>query len=195
MGLFALLLLLTSSTKIQLSHCFITDCRFTLESLHNYVWQIIGSLLGVSLLLSICLNIYCLLKPKGTSQMVSEVPLEDQYDEIEEINGNSEVLHVSLYIADEEEINVSGQVLERSNRYVTSVEQEASSVSSVQSLSISGLNDDGYENPYQLIYPDNIEMHPYSTVWSTRYQNIIFPPDIRINSDKGPWLFIYKKKV
>lgn len=76
--------------------------------------------------------------------------------------------------------------------------------SPVQSISNKLPNEDGYENPYQIIDPGNIEMHLYSIVTSQMYQNtIIFPREItadkskkafQIDKERSPWLVIYKNK-
>ncbi|VDI58039.1 Hypothetical predicted protein [Mytilus galloprovincialis] len=174
------------------------------EKYCNSGWKIVGSLLGGIIILSICLNIYCLLKRKRLSRMVPEIPLEVQYDEIGIIHGNSAGIQALSNSVQEAETSVDGPTVEETYPHSTSLEQHDSSDNSVQSLSTSLLLGDGYENPYQLIDPADIEIHTYSTVGSYLYQNtIIFPrqrssrnpnPFIPNEEKRVPWLVIYKTK-
>lgn len=135
--------------------------------------------------------------------MVPEIPLEVQYDEIGIIHGNSAGFQALSNSVQEAETSVDGPAVEETYPHSTSLEQNDSSDNSVQSLSTSLLSGNGYENPYQSIDPADIEMHPYSTVWSYLYQNtIIFPklissrnpnPFIPNDEKRNPWLVIYKK--
>ncbi|CAC5380188.1 unnamed protein product [Mytilus coruscus] len=173
------------------------------EKYCNSGWKIVGSLFGGILILSICLNIYCLLERKRRSRMVPEIPLEVQYDEIGIINDNSANIQALSNSVQEAETIVDGPAVEETYPHLTSLEHNDSSDNSVQSLSMSLLSGDKYENPYQSIDPADIEMHPYSTVGSYLYQNtIIFPkqissrnpnPFIRNDEKRNPWLVIYKK--
>ncbi|CAC5380205.1 unnamed protein product [Mytilus coruscus] len=176
----------------------------TPRQLYSYGWQITGILLGGSLIFSICLHIFCLLKRKANLVLVSEIPLEVHYSEVGTLNYNSASIQTLTNNAQETVTVTSfdGPAVERTNSHVSALKLGSSSSDSVQSLSISLLNDDGYENPYQMIDPDDIEIYPYSIVWSNLYQNTtIFPKEIKSNakaltpSDKErvPWLIIYKK--
>ncbi|CAC5393285.1 unnamed protein product [Mytilus coruscus] len=162
----------------------------------NSSWQILGSLFGGSLFISLFWNIYCFLKRKKNSGIHTIVPLEVQYDEIGDINFTSANIQVLQNNARESISSVNLQGLERTSNICSSLDKSSSSDSSEHSQSISLLNEDGYEHPYQTIDLGNIEMHPYTTVWSNLYQNTtIFPNQIMTNYDKerNPWLIIYKK--
>ncbi|VDI51396.1 Hypothetical predicted protein [Mytilus galloprovincialis] len=175
------------------------------KSGYNYGWYIVGSLFGGSFILSICLNIYCLVKRKKSSGIVSETPLEIHYDEIGTIHDNSESIQVLSNNAQGAVSIPERHAFERINSHVSDFEQEISSETSLQSLSNSLLNEDGYEHSYETINPENIEIHPYSTVWYNIYENTKICPKeitiknkgqaIQIDNERGPWLIIYMKNV
>lgn len=121
-------------------------------------WQIMGSLLGGSLLFSICSHIYCILKRKKKSEIDLDVPLGVQYDEIGNINIASANIPDIPDNAQESVFSIDSPFFEGTNNSVSSAD------SSVQSLLITLLNEDGYEHSYQMLDPGNIEIHPYSTV-------------------------------
>ncbi|CAG2222610.1 unnamed protein product [Mytilus edulis] len=172
---------------------------------YNYGWYIVGSLFGGSFILSICLNIYCLVKRKRNSGIVSEIPLEIHYDEIGTIHDNSASIQVLSNNAQGTVSSPESHAFERVNSHVSDFEQEISSETSLQGLSNSLLNEDGYEHSYETINPENIEIHPYSTVWYNIYENTKICPKemtiknkgqaIQIDNERGPWLIIYMKNV
>lgn len=187
----------------MINHCLIIDEGYNSWKFYNYGWHIIGVVLGTGFIFSICLNVYCLVKRKRNSGMVSEIPLEVHYDEIGTINYTAGNTQVFSNIAQEAATNIGRHAFERINDNVSSLDQEGSSDSSIQSVSILLLNEDEYEHPYQMMNPGNIEKHPYSTIWSNKYQNTtIFSKDLRTKnaeqaiqnkSERSPWLIIYKK--
>ncbi|CAC5378823.1 CNTN1 [Mytilus coruscus] len=160
-------------------------------------WQIMGSLFGGSLFFSICWNIYCFLRRKKNSGIDTNIPLEVQYDEIGNVNFTSANIQVLRNNTQESVSSVDLPALEEINNTL-SLEKSSSSDSSVQSQSISLLSGDGYEHPYQTVDPENIGMHPYSTVWSNLYQNTaVFPNQImnKYAKERDPWVIIYKKNI
>ncbi|CAC5383258.1 unnamed protein product [Mytilus coruscus] len=171
------------------------------EKYNYHVWQIISSLLGGILILSICLNIHFLLRRKKNSGTVLEIPPEGQYYEIGPINDSSVRIQGEINNVQEAVIRVDRSASQSTNSITSSFQNKGSSESSVQSLSNKLPNEDGYENPYQTIDPENIEMHPYSIVTTQMYQNtLIFPKEITTknakkaiqnNKDRSPWLIIY----
>ncbi|CAC5393277.1 unnamed protein product [Mytilus coruscus] len=165
-------------------------------SVINSSWQILGSLFGGGLFISIFWNVYCFLKRTKNSGIHTIIPLEVQYDEIGDINFTSTNMQVLQNNSQESISSVNLPSLERTSNITSSLEKSSSSDSSEHSQSMSLLNEDGYEHPYQAIGLGNIEMHPYTTIWSNLYQNTtIFPNQIITNYDKeqNPWLIIYKK--
>ncbi|XP_063411438.1 hemicentin-1-like [Mytilus trossulus] len=169
----------------------------------NSGWKIMGILFGGILIISICLNIYCLLKRKSLSRMVPEIPHEMQYDEIGNINDNQASILALSNSVHQAVTSVDGPYVEEADSHLTPLEHNDSSDNSVQSLSTSLLCWDGYEHPYQSIDPADIEIHPYRTIGSYLYQNTtIFPrrrssrnpnPFIPNEEKRVPWLVIYKK--
>lgn len=160
--------------------------------------QIVGSILGGSLLLSIILHVYVFLKRKNKLGIASNIPLDVQYDEIGNIKITSANVHDLPDNVQEPTSTIDLSDLEGMADQLSSFEKISSSVSSsnssVQSLSM--INEDGYENPYQTVDPENIEIHPYSIVCSNLYENtIVFPKKIQIkhSNKRDPWLIIYKQ--
>ncbi|CAC5383631.1 unnamed protein product [Mytilus coruscus] len=149
-------------------------------SYNSSCWRIMGSVLGGSLLFSIFLNINCFLKRKKNSGIISNIQHEVQYDEIGNISFTSANDQFVPNNAQELVTSLDSPVFEGDNNF-SSLEKSSSSDSSVHSLSISLLNEDGYENPYQTIEPGNVEMHPYSTIWSNLYQNTTVFPNNKMN--------------
>lgn len=145
------------------------------------------------------------MKRKRNSRIVSEIPLEIHYDEIGTIHNNSASIQVSSNNGQEAVRSPERHAFERVNSHVSDLEQEISSENSLQSLSNSLLNEDGYEHSYDSINPENIEIHPYNTVWYNNYENTIICPKeittknegqaIQIVNKRDPWLIIYMKKV
>lgn len=142
--------------------------------------------------------IYFFLKRRKKLGIVEDIPLDFRYDEI----GNFEIPSTNIQDLRENVqepaniIDLSG--LEGRAYQISSFEKNSSSVSSSDSLvqSLSMINEDGYENPYQTIDPENIEIHPYSIVCSQLYENtIVFPKKILIkhSNERDPWLIIYKQ--
>ncbi|CAC5393278.1 unnamed protein product [Mytilus coruscus] len=179
-------------------------CHCNFGKYHYTVWGVISSLLGGILILSICLNIYCLLRRKNNSEIVFESPPEGQYYEIGPINNSSASIQGELNNIQEAVTSVERSASQSTNSLIYSFQKESSLESSVQSLSNKLPNEDGYENPYQTIDRENIEMHLYSIVTSQMYQNtIIFPKEITAektkkafqnDKERSPWLIIYKNK-
>lgn len=136
------------------------------------------------------------MKCKKNSVNGLEIPPEGHYYEIETINDTSASIQGVPNNVQEPETCVDILLLHSTDSLV-------SSESSVLSLSNKLHNENGYENPYQTIDFENIEMHPYSIVTSQMYQNtIIFQKEIteknikqaiQKNKERGPWLRIYKK--
>ncbi|VDI19405.1 Hypothetical predicted protein [Mytilus galloprovincialis] len=177
------------------------NCSYNSEKYNYLDWQIISILLGGILTLSMCLNIHCLL----TRKINSEYPQESQYYDIQPINDitiNSASIQGMRNYLQETETNVYRLSSEGIESIASSFQKATSSESSVRSLSNLLLNENEYENPYQTIDHENIEMNPYSIITSDRYQNTtIFQKDIRTHTiehpiqndkEKDPWLIIYK---
>lgn len=145
------------------------------------------------------------MKRKKNSGIVSEIPLEIHYDEIGTIHDNSASIQVLSNNAQGTVSSPESHAFERVNSHVSDFEQEISSESSLQSLSNSLLNEDGYEHSYETINPENIEIHPYNTVWYNIYENTIICPKevttrnkgqaIQIDNERDPWLIIYMNNV
>ncbi|XP_052079795.1 uncharacterized protein LOC127717956 [Mytilus californianus] len=178
------------------------DCSCNSEKYTNHIWQITSSLLGGSLIFTICVNIYCLLTRKKTG-MVVEFPLEGQYYEIGSINdSNASIQGIPNHIQ-EVVTSFNRPASQSTNSNASSFQNVPSSESSVPSLSNLLLNEDGYENPYQTIDHENIELHSYSIITSNMYQNTtIFYKNmqtnkiehpIQIDRKRDPWLIIYNK--
>lgn len=107
------------------------------------------------------------------ANMMLETYPGEYYDEIETIDYNNVVFEPSTEVTQENNImpGVSGESDIRQG-----VESESSEENSSERLTDVSQSDDGYENPYQSINPENIDTHPYSGVVSNLYQNsIIFP--------------------
>ncbi|VDI19404.1 Hypothetical predicted protein [Mytilus galloprovincialis] len=128
----------------------------------------------------------------------SDIPLDVQYDEIGNIEINRDNIQNLRDNVQEPASNIDLSGLEGMVDQLSSFENISSSYSSsdnsVQRLSM--MNDDGYENPYQTVDPENIETHPYSIVCSHLYENtIVFPKKILIkhSKERDPWLIIYKQ--
>ncbi|CAC5383255.1 DCC [Mytilus coruscus] len=138
------------------------------------VSKLIGSLIGGGLILSICFNIYILLKRKRIVGMVPEILLEGQYDEIGSTVKNSASNQVPSINAQETVTNVDRPASQRTNSDIASFAKWSSTDSSVESLSNTLLNEDGYEHPYQMIDPEHFEAHLYSTRRSNMYQTQSF---------------------
>lgn len=145
------------------------------------------------------------MKRKKNSGIVSETPLEIHYDEIGTIHDNSASIQVLSNNAQGAVSIPERHAFERVNSHVSDFEQEISSETSLQGFSNSLLNEDGYEHSYETINPENIEIHPYSTVWYNIYENTKICPKemkiknkgqaIQIENERGPWLIIYMKNV
>ncbi|XP_076088493.1 uncharacterized protein LOC143058903 isoform X2 [Mytilus galloprovincialis] len=177
------------------------NCSYNSEKYHYIVWQIISILLGGILILSMCLNMHCLLTRKTNS----ENPQESQYYDIQPINdiniNSASIQGVQNYL---QETESSVYILsEQGTDSITSSFQKAtSSKSSVRSLSNLLLNENDYENPYQTIDHENSEINPYRIITSDRYQNTtVFQKDIQTNNiehatqndkERDPWVIIYK---
>lgn len=191
-------------TKLKIFLWFILGFSKKSEKYCDSDWKIVGSLFGGFFIISICLNIFCLLKRKRSSRMVPEIQLEVQYNEIGFSNNNHASFLSLSNSVQEVETSVYGAAVEETYPQSTSLKQNDSTDNSVQSLSTSLLSGDGYEHPYQSIDPADIEIHPYSTVESYLYQNtIVFPrqrssrnpnPFIPNEEKRVPWLVIYKKR-
>ncbi|XP_071148147.1 titin-like [Mytilus edulis] len=161
---------------------------------NNSSWQILGSVFGGSLFISLCWNIYCFFKRKKKSGIHTIVPLEVQYDEIGDISFTSGHIQGLQNNAQESISSVNLPSLEGTRNIISSSEKS----SSEHSQSISLLNEDGYEHPYQTIDLGSIEIHPYSAIWSNLYQNTtVFPNRITTNYEQkhNPWLIIYNKSI
>lgn len=83
--------------------------------------------IGGILIISICLNIYCLLKRRERSTIVSEIPMEVHYDEIGTINGNSANVRALSNNVLEAEIIVDGPAIGRVRHHLSSIELSTSS--------------------------------------------------------------------
>lgn len=141
---------------------------------------------------------YFFLKRKIKSGTASDIPLDVQYDEIGNIEINRDNIQNLRDNVQEPASNIDLSGLEGMVDQLSSFENINSSYSSsdnsVQRLSM--MNDYGYENPYQTVDPENIEIHPYSIVCSYLYENtIVFPKKILIkhSKERDPWLIIYKQ--
>lgn len=133
--------------------------------------------------------------------MIETYP-EEHYDEIGTINYNNVVFEPRTDVSQGNNVmNIVAGDCDNLLR-VGSERSEESSLESLTGITQSG---DGYENPYQSINHENIEMHPYSIIASNNYQNtIIFPTSVgkknikRSNiageTSKSPWLVIHNKK-
>lgn len=147
-------------------------------------------------MLSIVLHLHCFLKRKNNQGNALDLPHAVQYDEIDNIHITSGNIH-HLSINMQEPVNsISSSGFEGMAIELSSSDKMSSSDSSVQRLSISPVNDDGYEHPYQTVDLGNIEMHPYSIVCSHLYENtIVFPKKntIKNSNKRDPWLIIYKQ--
>lgn len=162
----------------------------------NSSWQILGSLFGGSLFISLFWNMFCFFKRKKKSGINTLVPLEVQYDEIGDINFTSGNIQGLQNNARESISSMNLPSLEGTSNIITSSEKSSSSNSSEHSQSMSLLNEDGYEHPYQTIDLGSIEIHPYSAIWSNVYQNTtVFPNQITTYFEQKhhPWLIIYNK--
>ncbi|CAC5383250.1 unnamed protein product [Mytilus coruscus] len=163
------------------------DCSCNSEKYTNHIWQITSSLLGGSLIFSFCVNIYCLLTRQQKSGIVLEIPLEEQHYEIGPINDNNANIQGIPNHLQETVTSVDRPASQSANSNASSFQNVSSSGSSVPSLSNLLLNEDGYENPYQMIDHENIEMHPYSIITSNMYQNTtIFHKNMRTNNLESP---------
>lgn len=177
------------------------NCSYNSEKYNYIVWQIISILLGGILILSMCLNMHCLLTRKTNS----ENPQESPYYDIQPINDNninSASIHGMQNYLQETESSVYILSSQGTDSITSSFQKATSSESSVRSLSNFLLNENDYENPYQTIDHENSEINPYSIITSDRYQNTtIFQNDMRGNNiehaiqneqERDPWLIIYK---
>lgn len=144
-------------------YCLIIDSSSPPYRSH---WQIISISFGGSLILIVSLATFCLLKRKASSRLASEIAPRVQYDEIGTISFNSASIQIPTTNEQEVVTDDDGQVVEINTSQVLSLEHENSSDGSVQSISMSVLNGDDYEHPYQMINTENIEIHAYSTVCS-----------------------------
>lgn len=148
-------------------------------------------------MLSIVLHLYCFLKRKNNQGNALDMPHAVQYDEIDNIHITNGNIH-DLTINTQEPVNsINSPVFDGMAIELSSFEKMSSSDSSVQCLSISTVNEDGYEHPYQTVDPGNIEMHPYSIVCSHLYENtIVFPKKntTKNSCKRDPWLIIYKQR-
>ncbi|CAC5355919.1 unnamed protein product [Mytilus coruscus] len=127
---------------------------------------------------------------------------EEHYDEIGTISYKHIVCEPTTNVTQE---NYNHMSIIAVDNDILRVESESSEESSLERLTGFSLSGDGYENPYQSINPENIEMHPYSSIVSNIYQDtIIFPTitglenikdsNIAEETSKNPWLIIYKKE-
>lgn len=159
----------------------IIDCSCKYEKNNCNIWKIISTLIGGILILSTRLNIHFLLRRKKKSETVLEIPheqAEGQYYEIEPIDDSSASVQGDINSAQESVTTFGRSASQGTNSSMSSFQNKSSSESPVQSISNNLPNEGGYENPYQTINPENIEMHPYSIVTSQMYQNtIIFPKE------------------
>lgn len=178
------------------------NCSYNSEKYNYLVLEIISSLLGGILILSMCANIYCLLTRKKKSENISENSQESQYYEIQPINDNNmdnaSIRGIRNYLP-ETVTNVYRLSSQVTDSITSSFQKTTSTESSVRSLSNLLLYENEYENPYQTINHENSEMNPYSIITSDMYQNTtVFLKDIRTNNiehykERDPWLIIYKK--
>lgn len=134
--------------------------------------------------------------------MVPEIQLEGQYDEIGITVDNIANIQVPRVNAQESVPIVVRSASLRTISDKSSFEKGSSTDSSVQSLSNTQLNEDGYEHPYQMIDPERFEAHMYNTIRSNAYQNTIIFHEIRANNSekaiqndnkRDPWLIIYNR--
>lgn len=157
-----------------------------------------GSIIGVIVLSCVCSHIFCYIRRGKTMSEILHLNPDDNYDEVETLNYNNVMFdHVSNNTNINND-NVSSII--ESNDIILRADVESSDDSS--SIKQSG---DGYENPYQAINPCDIDMHHYSNIVSSNYQNtIIFPHSLSKNTSKylnisvdsliNHWLVIYKRK-
>ncbi|CAC5412728.1 unnamed protein product [Mytilus coruscus] len=157
-----------------------------------------GSLVVVLVICLIISHVYCFLKRASKSRVTVEISPEEQYDEIGTVKYNDHIFEKMINVVD----NNSDDTSRRADNSRSSFRVDAESSNDGSIIRQSGLTQfgDDYENPYQTIKSDNIEIHPYSSILSSNYQNtMIFP--VRAGSktpkscrdDDNHWLVIYVK--
>ncbi|XP_052079794.1 uncharacterized protein LOC127717955 [Mytilus californianus] len=182
-------------TNITVSRTF--ECQQKTLVAYDYCSVIIGSTVGGMLICCICSHICCCLRRTRKSTATFEISLEGQYDEIGTINYNNVIVDPITDFEQENNDNISHD--HESNTVSSSVDGESSNESS-----FIGRPGDGYENEYQAVLPSVIEMHQYSSIIPTIYQNTIISPTsaattsskhitFAIDSYTKPWLVVYKK--
>lgn len=157
-----------------------------------------GSIVGLVVLSCVCSHIFCYIRRGKTISETIHLNPDENYDEVETLNYNNVMFdHVPNY-ANINNDNVSS-IIENNDIIL-----KADVVSSDDSSSIKQAGD-GYENPYQAINLCDIDMHHYSNIVSSNYQNTtIFLPslpkytskylNISMDSRMNHWLVIYKRK-
>ncbi|CAC5378825.1 NCAM [Mytilus coruscus] len=174
------------------------DDDFTSTLPYGYCWQIMGSIVGVVVLLCGYSHLFCSLKRGKTMSEILHINPDSNYDEVEALNYNNAIFDHPANDADINGDNVSSII--DNNQIMLRADIVSSDDSS--SFKQSG---DGYENPYQSINPCDNDMHHYSNIVSYNYQNtIIWPTCLSANTPKylkiardgvtNPWLVIYKRK-
>ncbi|VDI24677.1 Hypothetical predicted protein [Mytilus galloprovincialis] len=175
--------------------------KFKSKSGYGPGWLLMGCSVGGIVICSICSNIYCYIKgTKRVNVMLQTYP-EEHYDEIGTMNYNNVVFEPTTDVTQENN-DISRVAGDIDTDILLRVESDSSKESSSEKLTGFSQSSDGYENPYQSINPENIEIHPYSSLDSNIYQNtIIFPvsaktkhTNISEETNKTHWLIIYTKK-
>ncbi|XP_052079799.1 uncharacterized protein LOC127717959 [Mytilus californianus] len=179
----------------------VSDDDFKSTYVYGYCWILMGSIAAGIALLCGCLHIFCYSeRGKNMSEIVNMNP-DNNYDEIGTLNYNNAIFDHTANNAGLNNDNASSSIESNDNILRADVVHVVSSDDS-SSIKQSG---DGYENPYQAINLCDIDMHHYSNIVSSHYQNtIIFPPSLSKNTSKylnismdsliNHWLVIYKRK-
>ncbi|CAC5383223.1 unnamed protein product [Mytilus coruscus] len=167
-----------------------TDYELKCTNVYSYCVEILAILAGVMVMCLIISCIFCCIK--RSKHCVVETSQEVRYDEIGTINFSNVPVDPTIHVSQENDID--------NNDILSTSDSESSG-----ERTFTGQTGDAYENPYQSIHNEGMEIHLYSSIISNNYENTIIFPDnpakklqkyfnITMNDIRNPWLIIYKKK-
>lgn len=145
---------------------------------------------------AICLIISCILCfRRRSNHLAVETSPGVQYDEIGTIHFINAPVDPTIHVVHENGIDNS-----MNNDILLTSDSDSS-----DDRTFTGQTGDGYENPYQSIHNEGMEIHLYSSIISNKYENTVVFPDNpaqkhqknfnnAIDDIKNPWLIIYKKR-
>lgn len=125
-----------------------------------------GSLVGVLALCLIISHLYCCSKRDTKSRV--ELSTEVQYDEIGTINYSNFIVDPIIVVSDGNQ-GTSSRISDNNDGSIRDDTENSDESSFIQTdLTQSGVD---YENSYQRLNPENIEVRPYSNIMSNNYEN------------------------